>query len=108
MDTLFYIGQKVIAITDAPQNNEFKKGDEFTILDIIQTSCRCKNIIVRVEVSRDYTVFNKNTTCSNCKQNILYSEYTYFNQTRFAPLQDISNMSYEDAITYVEPIKQLM
>lgn len=75
----FYVGQKVVCIEGYPNPRFFKKGDQFTILDIIKTPC-CNMWIVNIGVSMPY----KNTIC-DCGQTFKANQM--FRASRFAPIE---------------------
>ncbi len=93
MDSLFYVGQKVVAIRTHIYQ-KFIKGEEFIVLDIKQGCCTSL-----IKINNDYTIAGQ--LCSTCKRDINNSTGDYYNQESFAPIEYLSNMSYEDAINLV-------
>jgi len=100
MESLFYIGQKVVAIRNH-SIGKFKKGQEFIVLDIMKDCC-------------GYSIKIYNDTIKTRMYCPIHgkAKYTtigaYYLQTSFAPVQEIGDMTYEDAIELVtESNKQL-
>ncbi len=100
MDSLFYIGQKVVALANYEDISVFKKGDEFTVLDIRKGCCTYEIKIFngRYESSQ--------LECGICgKKDFPCAGDPYFRQERFAPIREIGDMTFEEAIELVsEPI----
>lgn len=95
MESKFYISQRIVAIRDHTRL-EYKKGDEFQVLDI-KKGC-CQSII---KINNNVSDANY-CYCSSCKKTsvIKYSSF-YYNEENFAPIQDISDFTYEEALELV-------
>lgn len=91
MESKFYIGQKVVAIADHSQGC-FKKGDTFTVLGKSKTCC---SYLIRID---DDFYFGKNICF--CGKKFLH-QHKFYSEKCFAPIQEISNMTYEEAIELV-------
>lgn len=94
MEALFEIGQKVVANKDHSQGL-FKKGQEFTILDVMQSCCK-----VVVKITNDINDRNV-MECTKCHRTFNSNLFYYFNQTSFSPIQEIGDMTIEEAILLV-------
>lgn len=91
MESLFYEGQKVVALVDQLQGR-FKKGDKFTVLSIKKVCCY---ICIQI--------FDTEESCTllcDCGKKE-ESKILYFDQHNFAPIQEIGNMTFEEAISMV-------
>lgn len=98
MEALFEIGQKVVALVNQA-NGVFKKGDEFTVLAIKQICCyMCIQISTNVTPNMTLTC-----TCGSATP----SDVMYFNQEEFAPVQELGDMTFEEAIGLVT-IKEMV
>lgn len=95
MEPLFYIGQPIVALKNNSQGF-FKKGDEFKVLDIFLPPCKCKGYVVQIN---NFTG-NFNAICTDCHTNF-NSAVTFFDQNDFAPIQEIGDMTFEEAINMV-------
>lgn len=93
----FYVGQRVVAISDHSQG-AFKKGDEFTIGSIVKTCCKW---CVTIGIKANYTI----RQCSVCKQEYLAEQQWLFNADMFVPLEEkeFKNITFEKLIE-AEPI----
>lgn len=91
MESKFYIGQKIVALYNH-QKKLFKKGDVFEVLQLKKMCCQY-----------GVKIFNENfdviMVCSNC--NSKKESDAYFAESFFAPMQEISNMTYKDEIELV-------
>lgn len=92
MESKFYIGQKVVAIRNHSQS-KFKKGDVFTVLDIKQGCC-----FVIVKITDEF--YDLGMLC-NCGNTIKHGYSVYYGESNFAPIQEIGNMTFEEAIEMV-------
>jgi hypothetical protein len=92
MGCRFSIGQKIVAVVDHSQG-DFKKSDEFTVKEI---ECVCDEWIVKI--------FDESFTCIfTCKHGNDYElDGRYYSQKCFAPIQEMGEMSFEDALNFVE------
>lgn len=96
MESLFFVGQRVVATADHSAG-DFLKGQEFTVLAIKPIHC---SVGIRIF---DYEKgFNYKMVCS-CGFQTPARDGFYFDQTVFAPVQEMGSMTYEDAIAYVQP-----
>jgi hypothetical protein len=95
MEPLFYIGQAVVALKDNHQGF-FKKGDEFKILDIFLPPCKCKGYVVQI----NNFIGDFNVMCTDCHTKFI-STIVFFDQKEFAPIQEIGDMTFEEAIELV-------
>ncbi len=93
MDSLFYIGQKIVAIRNH-RFGKFKIGQEFSILDI-KSSC-CGFIL---KINNDYSPAGQ--ICGTCYKDIDNATGDYYREFCFAPIQNKGSMTYEDAINLV-------
>lgn len=100
MEALFEIGQKVVANKDHSQGL-FKKGQEFTILDIMSSCCK-----VVVKITNDINDRNC-MVCTKCHKTFNSNLFYYFNQTSFSPIQEKGDMTFEEAIELVT-VKELI
>lgn len=80
----FHIGQRVVAIK-GHDFGFFKKGDEFTVLQIRKSCCQW---VIDIGVSTKYSSFR----CAICKSSVAPN---WFACSRFAPIQEISNETFE-------------
>jgi hypothetical protein len=96
MESLFTIGQTVVAIKDHSQG-DFKKGQQFTILAIKSFCC-----YVGVKITSPPTA-NCITYCTDCRIEHGGLDGFYYDQVAFAPLHEIGDMTFEDAIELVTP-----
>jgi hypothetical protein len=97
MEPLFHVGQDVVALKTNPQGF-FKKGDEFKILDIFPSPCKCKVYVVKI---LEYTVNSDiRAICTKCRSDFK-PNVVFFEQHDFAPLQEIGDMTFEEAIGLV-------
>lgn len=95
----FYIGQKIVAIKDHSQGI-FKKGDEFTVLDVRDSLCKCNNYDVHIGIFDYVTLFEE---CSNsCFKKFRNDCFWWFCPTMFAPIE-LSTTTFEDVIKQYEP-----
>ena len=85
----FYIGQKVVAIKDHSQGM-FKKGDEFTILDITKRCCRS---LVDIGIKSIY----ETAICIDCRTVVKATPNALFTESCFAPIE-LSETTFEDVI----------
>lgn len=99
MEAKFYIGQKVVAVKDHIDGN-FKKGDVFTVIDIRKGCCNFEVNVINKKTPFGYQ------TCSKC-DSMYDSDVIYHRETWFAPVQEISSMTYSDAIKLVETKEEL-
>lgn len=92
MKNLFNIGQKVVALRDHSQKN-FIKGHEYIVLDITKTCC---SYGVKINSSDERTIMR-------CGIHGLANptEGSYYSQENFAPIQEISDFTFEEAIELV-------
>lgn len=95
MEPLFYVGQDVVALKTNPQGF-FKKGEEFKILDIFTPPCKCKGYVVQI----NNFLGSFNVICKDC-HSIFTSNIVFFDQKDFAPIQEIGDMTFEEAIELV-------
>jgi|SRR6478752_8834061 len=93
MKSLFYIGQKVVAIRNHSQNR-FKKGEEFVVLDIL-SFCKCGGCIRIHNDCSDVKMY-----CVDCNTKG-FTKGKFYGQECFAPIQEISEFTYEEAIELV-------
>jgi len=93
MEEYFYIGQKVVAIKDHSLG-DYKIGDEFTILDM-------KTFCCYVGINFEKLSIPCITHCPDCNIHHNNLDGFYYDQKNFAPLGNLSNMSFEDAIKLV-------
>ena len=98
MDCLFYIGQKIIAISDYEDPTVFKKNDEFIVLDIRKGCCSYEVRIFNGRYSKSIV------ECGICGTKVKYNTDPYFRQERFAPIQEIGDMTFEEAIELVSEL----
>lgn len=96
MKSLFYVGQRVVAVRNHPQGY-FKIGDEFTVLEIAEYCC---GVCIRIDDNMDMHVGTCITHGEEPPRN-----GRFFDQVCFAPIQDLGAMTFEDAIKFVEPKK---
>lgn len=79
----FYIGQKIVALHDHSMRM-FKKGDEFIVLDIKKSDCKCKDWDVHIGIHDDKISMWR---CLVCKEEGKSdSSAWYFHSTSFAPI----------------------
>jgi hypothetical protein len=100
METLFYVGQTVVALKDHSQG-DYQKGDEVEVLSIKRMCCYVGIIISNGNHEGSVTY------CRDCNSYHSTPDGIYYDQKNFAPLQHISNMTYEDAIELVS-VKELI
>lgn len=95
MESKFYVGQKVVALSNSISNNVVVKGNVYTVLEIKRLCC-----FICIRVDEDVSVINN--FCPDHDVNINCNG-RFFNQEAFAPIQEqeISSMTYEDAIELV-------
>lgn len=86
----FYIGQKIVAIKDHSQG-VFKKGDEFTVFNIV----KCCEYLVDIGLKNGIGSY-----CSYCNKDISQN-ILFFNESRFAPIE-LSTTTFEDVIKQYE------
>lgn len=90
----FKKGQKVIATEDHPEGY-FKKGDVFIVLNNFKTCCTNT-----VQIFKSNNI-HKNMFCTCCKKSIPTNVY-FFNEKRFASLEETSVFTYKDAWELIE------
>lgn len=96
MRSKFSIGQRIVAIEDH-HNGSFKKGEEFTVLDII---CVCLTYGIKIrEGNVPAVVF-----CTHGVPWIMRGDY--YEQSFFAPIQEVGEMTFEEVMDMVEPKKK--
>lgn len=93
MESKFYVGQKVIANRNH-SGGFYKKGCVYTVLNIKKTCC-----LIVIEICKDG--FNGRIRCSCGELHFLNG--SFYSQEGFDPIeeQEISSMTYEDAIELV-------
>lgn len=91
----FYIGQKIVAIKDHSQGI-FKKGDEFTVRNIIKSCCSYN---VDIGIRR----YHNTQSCVYCGK-VYYknTDTVTFDECCFAPIE-LSTTTFEDVIKQLEP-----
>ncbi len=95
MEPLFYVGQAVIALRDNSQGF-YKKGQEFKILDIFPAPCKCKGYSVQINhITGDFSVL-----CTDCHTNFT-ANVVFFDQEDFAPVQEVGDMTFDEAVELV-------
>lgn len=97
MESLFYVGQKIVAIKDH-SSGHFEKGDEFTVLDINEY-CKCG---CNVKIFQGELVTHGCAKCNTYKQ---FNGY-YYAQEMFAPLQELSEFTFEEAIKMFDTFEE--
>lgn len=95
MDCKFYIGQQVVAIRNHSQGY-FKKGQIFEVLDIMKGCCH-----YAIRINDEYLEENYIAECAACKSQMFRKGYIFYTQDSFAPVQEISDFTFEDAIALV-------
>lgn len=91
----FRIGQKVVAIRDHSKG-VFKKGDVFTVLNCRVKECLCKSLEVDIGIKS-----HRYNRCLICKSDLVTSSIWWFDEASFAPLQEKSDFTFEQAIELV-------
>lgn len=91
MECLFYIGQRVVALNDQLQGY-YKKGDEFEVLGIKQVCCS-----MCIQISPTMDSYTLKCDCGGIEK----SSIAYFDQNQFAPLQEMGDMTFEEAVNLV-------
>lgn len=86
----FYIGQKVVAIRDHSQG-VFKKGDEFTVLDLKQC---CNYNLIKVNA-------NNYMGITKCNCGFVFNDEFYYDIC-FAPIE-LSETTFEEVIKQINP-----
>lgn len=94
MESLFYVGQQVVAIVDHPQKR-YIRGQEFIVLKIVETRCKCKSVCIQI-FPKDGHIYVG--TCTICNGNLGEDDFMFFNQEEFAPIQEIGDMTFEEAL----------
>lgn len=96
--SMFYIGQKILAIKDHSQGM-FKKGDEFTVINVKKHQCKCGFYVLNIGLKTS----NNQIRCTVCKTIINnYTDINWFFEGYFAPIE-LSTTTFEDVIKEVEP-----
>ena len=82
----WYIGQDIVAINNHVSGN-FKRGDEFKIKALRDSSCKCNDIEIDIGIRVDgYDI----TCCRVCSTDILEkTTIWWFSDRNFAPLDPI-------------------
>lgn len=94
MENKFFIGQKIVAVKDHSLR-KFKKGDVFTVLDTKKMCC-----IPSVRINTNFVdnlVIRTHCTCGRSEIN----KHPFYSENCFAPFQEISDMTFEEAIELV-------
>ena len=97
MEALFFTGQKIVAIQDHSKGSFFK-GEEFCVLGI---SLHCCHVGIRIRTYNKGEVYL--TQCDACGVDNRNTDGFYYDQSSFAPVQEIGSMTFEEAISYVQP-----
>ena len=98
MESLFYIGQRVVAIRSHSEGL-FLKDEEFVVLDIKKMCCLYV-IKINNRINDKGGMF-----CPDCNFTT-DDKYLYFDQVSFAPIQEIGDMTFDEAIKLVNPNKK--
>lgn len=91
----FKIGQKVVAIKDHT-SGVFKKGDVFTVKNILPSFCKCKQVLI--DIGKSGCTVN---WCRACNIDSSPNNTMLFKETNFAPIitntstADIANQIFE-------------
>jgi hypothetical protein len=93
MGCKFNIGQRIVALEDH-HSGDFLKDQEFVVLDVAPV---CTNWGVKIaEGNKPNYVF--------CQHGApWYLRGIFYDQTFFAPVQEIGEMTFEEALVLVEP-----
>lgn len=91
MKSIFYVGEKVVAVKDH-SGGLFKKGQIFEILDIKEGCCE-----FLVKINNDHFFGRMQCLCGKLHR----LGARYFSENCFAPIQEIGNMTFEEAISIV-------
>lgn len=86
----WYIGQPIVAIRNHSRG-DFKKGDEFTIVSLMQAECRCKNVLIDIGIRCDYLGIVDCEDCGGVSEK--GTNINWYDEVCFAPLDtDISEL----------------
>lgn len=98
MECRFSIGQKIVAVLDH-HNGYFKRGQEFVVLDLAPV---CTTWGVKIKEGSEPKVVV-------CEHGLPWRfKGEFFNQTFFAPVQEVGDMTFEEALLLVSPIKEII
>lgn len=98
METPFYIGQKIVAVENHPQGY-FSKDEVFNVLGIKKDCC---DIVVKI-----FDTINTHKVMRCSCGNEVPDNYYYFKQSRFAPIQEISEITYNEVMEWIEQGKKI-
>lgn len=86
----WYIGQPIVAIRNS-FDRDVIKGREYTILQIVNSPCKCKELCFDVGIRLE----NSMRACADCGQRFYNtSGFSHKGESMFAPLdQDISELT---------------
>ncbi len=98
MGCKFSIGQKIVALCDH-HNGYFTKGQEFVVLDLTPV---CVTWGVKITEGNEPTYVV-------CGHGLPWKlKGMFFDQSFFAPVQEVGEMTFEEALTLVTPVKEII
>lgn len=100
LNIMFYIGQKIVAIRDHSAGL-FKKGQEFTVLNLKESTCMCKDDLIDIGIKSPCGI----SYCRICEKET-YSDIWWIKSRCFAPLETYGE-SYSIAIELVQELQQV-